>query len=67
VHGQENQLHKVEEAHALYEAAGGPKQLEILPGKGHTEWMFDEDPTFKHVIEIIDRFVTASFTRSVAA
>lgn len=67
VHGEENQLHKVEEAHALYEAAGGPKQLEILQGKGHTEWMFDEDPTFRHVIEVIDRFVTQSFARRVAA
>lgn len=67
VHGQNNQLHKVEEAYALKEAAGGPTQLEILPGAGHTEWMFDEDPVFKHVIEVIDCFVAQSFAMSVSA
>lgn len=67
VHGQDNQLHKVEEAYALNDAAGGPTQLEILPGAGHTEWMFDEDPVFKHVIEVIDRFIGQSFAMSASA
>lgn len=61
VHGAENQLHKVEEAHALYNSAAGAKRLEILEGKGHTEWMFDDDPTFKHMIELIDSFFTDTF------
>ena len=61
VHGEENQLHKVEEAHALYGAASGEKKLEILEGKGHTEWMFDEDPTFKHMVEVIDAFFVDAF------
>jgi alpha-beta hydrolase superfamily lysophospholipase len=61
VHGQENQLHKVEEAHSLYEAAAGKKKLEILEGKGHTEWMFDEDPTFKHMVDVIDDFFVDAF------
>lgn len=58
VHGEKNELHKVEEAHSLYDAASGPKKLEILEGKWHTEWMFDGDPTFKHMIEVIDGFFT---------
>jgi len=65
VHGEDNQLHKVEEAYTLYEAAGGPTQLEVLPGKGHTEWMFDDDPTFQHVIDVVDRFVTKAFADRV--
>ena len=67
VHGEDNQLHSVEEAYALYAAAGGPKQLEILPGKGHTEWMFDDDPTFQHVIAVIDGFLTDSLATGEAA
>lgn len=61
VHGQDNQLHKVQEAYALQQSAGGPTQLMILPGKGHTEWMFDDDPTFRHVIEAIDDFFGGVF------
>lgn len=66
IHGEDNRLHQVEEAYALYAAAGGTKRLEILEGKGHTEWMFDDDPTFQHVIEVIDSFLTESFPASVA-
>lgn len=61
VHGENNQLHKVEEAHTLYDVAPGRKKLEVLEGKGHTEWMFDEDPTFKHMVEVIDEFFTGAF------
>lgn len=64
VHGEDNQLHKVEEAHTLYEAASGPKKLEVLKGKGHTEWMFDEDPTFKHMVGVIDEFFIDAFSPS---
>jgi alpha-beta hydrolase superfamily lysophospholipase len=56
VHGEDNQLHKLEEGKALYEAARSSKKLEVLPGKGHTEWMFDEDPTFQHMTDVIDSF-----------
>lgn len=66
VHGEDNELHKVEEARSLYEAAGGPKRLEILEGKGHTEWMFDEDATFKHMTEVIDGFLVDAFAGNVA-
>ncbi|HXH77177.1 alpha/beta hydrolase [Nocardioides sp.] len=56
VHGENNQLHKLEEGEALFAAAQGAKQLEVLEGKGHTEWMFDEDPTFKSMTDVIDAF-----------
>lgn len=46
VHGEANALHSLEESQALYQAAGEPKRLVVLEDKGHTEWMFDSDPTF---------------------
>lgn len=56
VHGEKNALHKLEEAQTLYKAAPGKKKLEVLEGHGHTEWMFDDDPTFQHMIDVIDAF-----------
>lgn len=58
VHGADNQLHKVEEVQALYDSANEPKQLELLPGKGHVDWMLDDDPTFKNLAHVIDAFLT---------
>jgi fermentation-respiration switch protein FrsA (DUF1100 family) len=46
VHGEVNELHSPEESQSLYEAAAEPKRLIMLEGKGHTEWMFDDHPTF---------------------
>lgn len=57
VHGAENELHKPLEAQALYDAAAEPKRLEILADRGHTEWMFDDHPTFKHVVALLQEFL----------
>lgn len=56
VHGAENGLHRPEEARALYEYAAEPKQLVLLEGAGHTEWMFDEHPTFGRLVALLDDF-----------
>lgn len=56
VHGTANDLHAVEEGHSLYDHAREPKRLELLNGQGHTEWMFDEHPTFKDVVVMLDDF-----------
>ena len=45
-HGAENDLHPVTEAKSLFAAYPGPKELFLLEGGGHTEWMLDEDPKF---------------------
>lgn len=45
-HGGENDLHPVTEAKSLYAAYPGPKELFLLAGGGHTEWMLDDDPKF---------------------
>jgi hypothetical protein len=57
IHGQENRLHSVNESHDLFAHAREPKRLVILEGSGHTEWVFDDHPTFKHVIEITRTFI----------
>ena len=60
VHGAENELHKPVEARSMYEHAAEPKRLEVLEGRGHTEWMFDDDPTFKRLVEILEEFLNRS-------
>jgi alpha-beta hydrolase superfamily lysophospholipase len=65
VHGAENRLHLAEEGQHLYDAAGEPKQLEMLDGCGHTEWMFDDHPVFQHVVEVVDTFLSEPLHASV--
>ena len=57
IHGQENRLHSVDESHDLYAHAREPKRLVVLEESGHTEWMFDDHPTFQHVIQIVSEFL----------
>lgn len=66
VHGETNELYKPREARSLYEHAAEPKRLEIIEGAGHTEWMFDDHPTFRNVADKLDAFFAESFTPSVA-
>jgi len=62
VHGAENQLHRPEEAQALFDQAGEPKQLVLLAGAGHTEWMFDDHPTFGTVLGLLEEFLGSALT-----
>lgn len=57
VHGKENKLHSVDESHDLYAHAREPKRLVVLEGSGHTDWMFDDHPTFKRVTELTHQFI----------
>ncbi|MCT2593560.1 alpha/beta hydrolase [Streptomyces sp. N2-109] len=66
VHGAENELHRPEEAQWLYEQAGEPKRLHLIEGAGHTEWMFDEHPTFRALVEELDTFYTEAFATAPA-
>jgi dipeptidyl aminopeptidase/acylaminoacyl peptidase len=56
IHGGENRLYSPDESRLLYSRAGEPKRLVILEGKGHTEWMFDDDPTFLECAGILEEF-----------
>lgn len=60
LHGAENELYKPVEAQALYDHAAEPKRLELLEGHGHTEWMFDDDRTFKQVVHTLDEFLVGA-------
>ncbi|MDQ3402747.1 MAG: alpha/beta fold hydrolase [Actinomycetota bacterium] len=55
------------EAKDLFDNALSPKRLELLPGPRHTEWMFDDDPTFKSVIDLIDEFLSTAIDVTPAA
>ncbi|MQA11143.1 MAG: alpha/beta fold hydrolase [Pseudonocardiaceae bacterium] len=61
-HGSENRLHYPEEARSLYQHAAEPKELVMLEGCGHTEWMFDDNPTFQSVVDKLDDFFRTAFT-----
>ncbi|HWM37051.1 MAG TPA: alpha/beta hydrolase [Streptomyces sp.] len=67
VHGAENELHRPEEAQALYDSAREPKQLRLIEGAGHTEWMFDDHPTFKSLVEELAVFFDKAFSTAPAA
>jgi fermentation-respiration switch protein FrsA (DUF1100 family) len=67
IQGAENKLHHPEEAQALYDHAGEPKELVFLEGSGHTEWMFDDHPTFQRVVALLDDFFTRALTGAIGA
>jgi len=50
-HGENNRLHPAEEAKSLHRAYPGPKELYWIEGAGHTEWMADDNPTFRALID----------------
>ncbi|WP_181788802.1 alpha/beta hydrolase [Streptomyces phytophilus] len=67
VHGAENELHRPDEARALYDNAREPKRLRLLEGAGHTEWMFDDHPTFKELADELAAFFHDAFATAPAA
>jgi hypothetical protein len=50
------------ESHALFGAAGQEKELVLLEGVGHTEWMFDDHPVYKRLEQVLGEF----FARALA-
>jgi uncharacterized protein len=59
-HGAANDLYSPDEAHRLYELAGEPRELHLLEGAGHSEWMHDDHPTFQQLIGLITGFLERS-------
>jgi len=64
VHGADNQLHHPVEAKALYDHAEEPKQLVFLEDSGHTEWMFDEHPTFQQLLGLVDEHFSSALNKN---
>ena len=60
VHGEDNRLHLPQESLELHRLAGEPKELVLVAGAGHTEWMHDDNPTFVEVVEVVRRFLDES-------
>ena len=56
VHGAENRLHSPEESRELFRRAGDPKELVLLEGAGHCEWMYDDHATFRRLVAILEEF-----------
>jgi alpha-beta hydrolase superfamily lysophospholipase len=59
-HGTANDLYSPEEAHRLYRLAGEPRELHLLDGAGHSEWMYDGHQTFRQLIGLITDFLQRS-------
>jgi uncharacterized protein len=59
-HGAENDLYRPEESKRLYHLAGEPRELHLLEGAGHSEWMHDGHETFKRLVGLIDGFIQRS-------
>jgi alpha-beta hydrolase superfamily lysophospholipase len=59
-HGAANDLYSPQEAQRLFSLAGEPRELYLLDGVGHSEWMHDEHQTFRHLIGLIIDFVQRS-------
>lgn len=64
VHGDEDRLVPVENAHAIFAAAGEPKELLILPGVGHRNFVEPGGATYA---EAITRFFTTHLGAQTAA
>jgi uncharacterized protein len=67
VHGSDNRLNPPDESVELHRLAGEPKELVLLPGAGHTEWMYDDHPTFRQVAELSRSFLERSLEMAPAA
>lgn len=55
-HGDRNELHSPEESRRLAALAGDNAELMLLPDSGHTEWMYDEHPTYQSLMKRIADF-----------
>jgi alpha-beta hydrolase superfamily lysophospholipase len=59
-HGADNDLYRPTESERLYELAEEPRELHLLEGAGHSEWMHDEHDTFLRLVDLIDDFIQRS-------
>lgn len=57
VHGSNNGFHRPEESEALYARATEPKELVLLDDAGHVEWMVDDHPLFRRVVDLVIDFL----------
>ena len=58
VHGTADRLVPADESRHMFERAGSPRQLELLPGVGHFDWVVPGSHSFKEVTDRVVRFLT---------
>ncbi|MHB8504183.1 MAG: alpha/beta hydrolase [Acidimicrobiales bacterium] len=61
VHAADNRLYRLEEAEAIATHAGEGARLEVIEGAGHTEWMYDEHPTYRRLAGILAEFFAGAW------
>ena len=57
VHGAADRLVPPDESRHLFERAGSPRRMEVLPGVGHFDWVMPGSHGFKDVTQRIARFL----------
>jgi alpha-beta hydrolase superfamily lysophospholipase len=57
VHGAADRLVPVDESRSLFERAGSPRRLEVLPGVGHFDWVMPGSHGFTDVTQRVIRFL----------
>jgi uncharacterized protein len=67
VHGADNRLNPASESIELHRRAGEPRELVLLDGVGHTDWMYDGNPTLTRLIATVRGFLEHALGERPAA
>ena len=57
IHGSGDRLVPAEESRSLFAKAEGPKQLEVMPGLGHFDWVAAGSPGFQQIAGLAVEFL----------
>ena len=52
IHGDADRQVAADESHSIFEAAGEPRYLEIVPGMGHFDWVMAGSDGFRRVMDL---------------
>jgi pimeloyl-ACP methyl ester carboxylesterase len=59
IHGENDQLVPAEESQELFKRASEPRQLELIPGMDHFDWVMPNTPGFNQVTSLLVNFLQA--------
>ncbi|MFQ5611293.1 MAG: alpha/beta fold hydrolase [Anaerolineae bacterium] len=57
IHGAADRLVPADESRSLFACAGQPRQLEVVPGMGHFDWVMPGSPGFGRVTDLVVGFL----------
>ena len=52
IHGAADRQVPAAESRSMFERAGEPRQLEIVPDMGHFDWVMADSPGFRRVMDL---------------